>query len=509
MFTRSLAFSTVTAVLASSLLLPTASAGVERGAAQAVTVAASSLPKMGLGVEPLAPSKTAWQSRIENRLRTVPPATPADSGTPASGALVSKLHALATTMDAEAQVGIAVKDLQTGQTVFEHHGRSPLNPASNHKLLTATAAVTLLGEDYRFETSVLRDGTTLFVRGGGDPSLQVEDLETLAASVDSTGVERIIVDDSMFSARTFGPGYDTGGPGFSYMAPSGALSLQYNTVVVRVSADRSSDGVAVTLDPPCDHLQVERGRTHGAVLVTTRIQGDKTIVRVDGQPRRGMPVKTRRRIANPGRFTASVFAEALGRPELDIETGTAPQGANVVATHRSEALPTVLASALKFSNNFTTEQVLRTLGHHASNAPGDWSNGAEVLRAFWRANGQDPAALTFENASGLSAHGRVTPHAMVELVSLWARDDRAEAVMDALPVAGREGTLRGRLRRSGGRVRAKTGTLSNATGLTGIVNDTDGEPRYAFSVLVGGPQVGRAKRFQDRVVMTLLHGSGS
>lgn len=506
MFTRSLAFSTVTAVLASSLLLPTASAGVEPGAGPAVTLEASILPQTRVDMDSLPASKTAWQSRIEGRLGTLVPSVAPSSHAESSSALVSTLKTLATTMDAQADVGIAVKDLRTGQTVFEHHGRSALNPASNHKLVTATAAVTLLGEDYRFETTVLRDGDTLFVRGGGDPSLQVEDLETLAAAVDTVGLERIVVDDSMFSARTFGPGYDTDGPGFSYMAPSGALSLQYNTVVVRVTADRSADGISVVLDPPCAHLEVERGRTQGPVLVTTRLQGDKTIVRVDGQPRRSAPVKIRRRIANPGRFTASVFADILGTPQLRVETGTAPQDASVVATHQSAPLPTVLGSALKFSNNFTTEQVLRTLGHHATNAPGDWNNGAQVLRAFWQAAGQDPATLTFENASGLSEHGRVTPHAMVELVSLWARDGRAEAVMDALPVAGREGTLRGRLRHSGGRVRAKTGTLSNATGLTGIVDDTHGQPRYAFSVLVGGPQVGRAKRFQDRVVMALVRG---
>lgn len=506
MFTRSLAFSTVAAVIASSLLLPSASAGVEPGARQVVALAASALPEMHADASELPASKTAWQSRIEHRLGTLSPATLPDPAAQTSPALVSKLEALASTMDAQAQVGIAVKDLQTGQTVFEHHGSSRLNPASNHKLLTATAAVTLLGEDYRFETTLLRDGDTLFVRGGGDPSLQVEDLETLAASVDSEGIDRIVIDDSMFSSRVFGPGYDTGGPGFSYMAPSGALSLQYNTVVVSVAADRSSDGIAVALDPPCEHLQVERGRTYGSVLVTTRRQGDKTIVRVDGRPRRGASVKTRRRIANPGRFTASVLADVLGHADLEIETGITPPTASILAQHTSAALPTVLSSALKFSNNFTTEQVLRTLGHHATDAPGDWNNGAAVLRAFWKATGQEPGSITFENASGLSADGRVTPHAMVELVSLWARDERAEAVMDALPVAGREGTLRGRLRRSGGRVIAKTGTLSDATGLTGIVNDTNGEPRYAFSVLVGGPQVGRAKRFQDRVVMALLRG---
>lgn len=494
MFPRSLAFSTAFAVLASSLLHPTEVAGAQTGTATAISAAAAALPEP-LPSSSRAPARTGWQARIDGRLASVPRIA-SEPATDRASALTSALERLAASMEGEADLGIAVKDLRTGQTVFEHHGERPLNPASNHKLLTATAAMTLLGADYRFETTVLRDGDTLILRGGGDPSLQVEDLEALAAAVDPDGIERVLVDDTMFSARAFGPGYDPAGPGFSYMAPSGALSLQYNTVVVHVSGSR------VRLDPPCPHLEVERGRTHGPVFVSTRAEGDKTIVRVDGRARGA--VKIRRRIANPGQFTASVFTTALGRPDIAIETGATPESATVLARHQSAPLPKVLGSALKFSNNFTTEQVLRTLGHRASGEPGDWDNGAAVLREFWHAAGQDPRSITFENASGLSRRGRVTPHAMVDLVSLWATDARAQPVMDALPVAGREGTLRTRLRRSRGRVLAKTGTLSDATGLTGVVTDTDGTPRYAFSVLVGTERVGHAKRFQDRVVMALL-----
>lgn len=493
MFPRSLAFSTAFAVLTSSLLRPTESAGAETETAAEIRVAQASLPEPPPFTP--APARTAWQARIDGRLASLPRVSSEPSG-PGAPALASTLERLAATMDGEADLGIAVKDLRTGETVFEHHGERPLNPASNHKLLTATAAMTLLGADYRFETTVLREGDTLILRGGGDPSLQVEDVQALADRVDAEGIERIIVDDSMFSSRTFGPGYDPHGPGFSYMAPSGALSLQYNTVVVHVSGDR------VRVDPPCPHVQVERGRTRGPVFVSTRGEGDKTIVRVDGQARGTMTI--RRRIANPSRFTASVFAQALGRPSVTIEIGTTPESATVLARHESAPLPDVLGSALKFSNNFTTEQLLRTLGHRASDEPGDWDNGTAVLRAFWAATGQDPNTLTFENASGLSRRGRVTPRAMVDLVSLWTSDERAEPVMDALPVAGREGTLRSRLRRSHGRVLAKTGTLHDATGLTGVVTEADGTPRYAFSVLLGTHRVGRAKRFQDRVVMALL-----
>ena len=495
MFPRSLAFSTAVAVLASSLLHPTASARAER------IDEVEPAPRRTVELDPpvaQAP-KSAWQTRIEQRLASLSPALAAPASEP--DALAAALQRVANTAADEDALGIAVKDLETGRTVFEHHAERLLNPASNHKLLTATAAMTLLGADYRFETTVLLDGDALVLRGGADPSLQVEDLRALARGLSTEGIERIVVDDTLFSSRRFGPGYDPGGVGVSYMAPSGALSLQYNTVVVHVR------GTEVRMDPPCPHLVLERGSSRGPLQVSTHQDGDKTVVRVEGRARGN--TKIRRRITDPGRFTASVFADALGRPDLPVERGQADPNAQVLARHHSAPLPEVLGSALKFSNNFTTEQVLRTLGHHASGQPGDWDNGARVLRAFWDATGQEPGALSFENASGLSRRGRVTPRAMVELVSLWASDARAQPVMDALPVAGREGTLRTRLRGSRGRVLAKTGTLSDATGLTGVVTDADGAPRYAFSVLVGTERVGRAKRLQDRVVMALLQRGAS
>ena len=200
MFPRSLAFSTAFAVLASSLLHPTEVAGAQTGTATAVSVAAAALPEPAPSTT--APVRTAWQARIDGRLASLPQISSATS-TDGSPALASALERLAATMEGEADLGIAVKDLRTGETVFEHHGERPLNPASNHKLLTATAAMTLLGADYRFETTVLRDGDTLILRGGGDPSLQVEDVQALAAEVDAKGITRLLVDDTTNQEENF------------------------------------------------------------------------------------------------------------------------------------------------------------------------------------------------------------------------------------------------------------------------------------------------------------------
>ena len=71
-----------------------------------------------------------------------------------------------------------------------------------------------------------------------------------------------------------------------------------------------------------------------------------------------------------------------------------------MSSHQSAPLPEVLSAALVFSNNFTSEQVLRALGRHHSGTPGDWINGRAALRRFWSAIGRSDDELTFENAAG-------------------------------------------------------------------------------------------------------------
>ncbi|MCA9710971.1 MAG: D-alanyl-D-alanine carboxypeptidase/D-alanyl-D-alanine-endopeptidase, partial [Myxococcales bacterium] len=385
--------------------------------------------------------------------------------------------------------------------------------------VTAAAALELLGADYRFETRVLRAGDALVLVGEGDPSLQVDDLRALAKQVaqrvDLSGVRRIVVDDTAFSARRLGPGYDAGGPGVSYMAPSGALSLQWNTVEVRVRGAASGQPVSVSVSPPSAHVTVRSTATggRGSLAVRTRAEGEHTVVEVQGRLPARARVHERRRVGDPGRFTGSTFAALLrehGAPALTVELAPTPADAQPVAEHRSAPLPEVLRVALSYSNNFASEQVLRTLGWRMTGEPGDWTNGRLALRRYWAAAGLPLQDLVFENASGLSSQGRVTASALARLLAVATRPGSDAAQLAAvLPLAGREGTLRGRLRRTHGRVRAKTGTLDGVVCLSGVARPAGGPP-LGFSILVAGPvSARRSRRLQDRVVMALLEQSAA
>jgi D-alanyl-D-alanine carboxypeptidase/D-alanyl-D-alanine-endopeptidase (penicillin-binding protein 4) len=311
----------------------------------------------------------------------------------------------------------------------------------------------------------------------------------------------------------------------SYQAPSGALSLNFNTIEVRVFRVAGSKVPGVSVVPSSPHVVVDsRARLgKGSLEVATReiVVGAgrsaddrevrRTEVRVRGRLS-GPTASARRRVADPALFCGGAFALALaelsGTEPLPVEVGVAPSltDAHLVAFHRSPPLIEVVDGTLAFSNNFMAEQLLRTLGWRLTKDPGDWDNGSAVLRGYWSALGNDPADLVFENGSGMSEVGRVSTASLVDLLVVAHRSQRG--LLDALPVAGQEGTVGARLRTSGKRVRAKTGTLDGVSGLTGVITREDGTPQVAFSILINvrDAQLMAASRraVEDAIVMTLL-----
>ena len=464
----------------------------------------------------------AWPSKIAARLATLradPPRRPDPS--PADAALLTLRQQLAAVVRRAggARIGIHVRDLDSGLPLYDHRGDERYNPASNQKIVTAIAAVELLGPDYRFTTRVQRQDDALVLIGEGDPSLQLADLHALASELVAAGahrgVRRILVDDTAFSPERYGPGYSPHGDGASYTAPSGALSLAFNTAVATIRPTTPGQPASVDLTPASAHLRLQgeirtgRGRE---LRVVSRDADDLTVFELDGAlPAGHAPVTVRRRIADPGLFTGHAFAELLRQladesEPLPVTRGPADPHARDLAVHRSAPLVEVLASSLKFSNNFTSEQVLRTLGWRMSGAPGSWQSGRAAVLALWHALGQDPADLEFENGAGLSRHGRVSPRALVALLARTREEgSAAAALMPTLASAGGEGTLRRRLTTSDGRVRGKTGTISGVSALSGVAASADGRTALGFSVLINGdgPQA-RHRRVQDRVVLALL-----
>jgi D-alanyl-D-alanine carboxypeptidase/D-alanyl-D-alanine-endopeptidase (penicillin-binding protein 4) len=460
-------------------------------------------------------------------------------------ALTEEIERVIAQVDSKAEVSVHVRDLDSSRILFDYQGDLLLNPASNTKLLTGAAALDLLGPDFTYETAVLRVGRRLYLVGSGDPTIDGDRLRTLARSVarvvELADIDAIVFDESAFSPRSFGPGFAPEWTDEGYMAPSGALSLAFNTVEITAYAIGTKD-IGVALEPPSTNLRVERVEPQRRRLVIRALADPLrppdqpgTLIRVEGGA--GVRVATtRRRVLAPGPFAAGAFAAALaersGRDALPVEPGVAPlrlpaalgegelprtlgttregEAVELVGLLRSPPLLDIVATMLAWSNNHIAEQLVRTLAARMTGKPGDWQDGCEVVRSYWQTIGEEPEQLVYVNGSGLTHDGRVSTRGLVDMLTVVHHAQTpGESLIDVLPVAGSQGTLRGRLRRSGKRVRAKTGTMTGVSGLTGVITSDEGEPIVAFSIIInvrGTTRMAAERRrtIEDRIVMAVL-----
>lgn len=466
-------------------------------------------------------------------LSPAPPAPIAPPATPIAAALDSIFN---DTLFANAHWGVMVRSLETGETLYARNEGRMFVPASNMKIVTAAAALEVLGPAYRYQTRIaaagsVRDGVLrgdLLVIGAGDPTISERvhgDVRTVfrawADSLRAHGVTRItgavIGNDDVFDDAPWGRGWAWDDMDASYSAEVGGLELNEGFVTVRVAPAPGQRAAAVTTHPVSDEwvpvlgsvwmgpageqprVRVTRADTLGAVLVSGTLPGDTTVVEAEVAVR------------NNTRFFVSVLRQALleagiavGGPSADADDLPAERTANatVLFTHTSPPMTEVLAAFLKPSQNQIGEILLKTLGREARGM-GTAGAGAAVVDSVMRGWNLPPRLLAQADGSGLSRYNLVAPAFLVALLEQQARGPRFAVLYDAMPVAGRDGTLASRMRGTPaeGNVHAKTGTLSGVRALSGYFTTAAGE-RMVFSMIVNHHTL--SARDADRVAEAAL-----
>lgn len=430
--------------------------------------------------------------------------------------------------------GVHVRNLSDGRTLYSHNGDKLFNPASNMKLLTSGSALWFLGPTYRFRTLVRRDPKmskgvvdgNLYVEGRGDPTLTTETLFGLVNDVALAGITKIkgdlVLDDMFFDDRSEGPGWEQEIGDHAYNAPVGALSLNFNTFEARViPGDKVGEPAKMLFWPPVPSLTgVVTAVTRGAGTPTrlwfgtSRTDGDGVEVTVRGNIAvdDALGQTLRKRIHAPTQFMGEAllhFLELRGiqvkgklrRGHMDFR-GTVP-----VAARYSEPLADVISTLNKYSNNFMAEMILKTVAAEVEGVPGTWEKGSAVLARFLGEVGVKDGGFVVGNGSGLNDVNRVTPEQITRVLdAMHRRFDVAPEFIASLATAGASGTITGRFNDSVAvsRLRAKTGSLTGVSALSGYVVTRD-EEVLAFSVMMNDYE-GRARDMwgiQDRIGIAL------
>jgi D-alanyl-D-alanine carboxypeptidase/D-alanyl-D-alanine-endopeptidase (penicillin-binding protein 4) len=410
---------------------------------------------------------------------------------------------------ASARAGVLVEDVETGQTLYAKDADALLNPASNVKLVTTAAALARMGPDYRFDTEFWaeagwRPGTpakTLWVRGTGDPTVLTERLWIMAGDLAHLGVRRIgdlVVDESFFDGERTGPGFDQESGDRSYLAPSGAASLNWNTIAVYVApGDRAGVKGRVELEPASEYFEIENRTSTVArtgrrpVVISSQPHNGKQRIVVEGRIAAGSRMQVVwRKIDDPALYLGHTLRKLLELRGVQVsgrvKLGQVAQGARLVHVAQSESLAEIVRRLNKTSNNFVAEQLLKTLGARTKGTPGSWAKGIAAAEEFLAEVGVPRGAYVMKNGSGLNDTNRFSARQLVTVLrAMWSRFPLQAEYVASLPVAGRDGTIRFRMEGSEaeGRLRAKTGTLEHVTSLSGYVQTAAGKT-LAFAVLV-------------------------
>lgn len=407
------------------------------------------------------------------------------------------------------RAAVEVQSLDTGEVIFHQDSDELLNPASNVKLFTAAAALSLLGPEFRFQTEFLADTElgpdgkvkTLYVRGKGDPLLDTEQLYAIISELHHFGlreVGNIIVDDSYFDTQRNPPGYEQDDSDRAYMAPTGAVSLNLNTVGVYLRPDEAGKKALVELEPASDYFTVEnhsvttkRGR-YRRFAVSSKAFGAKQKIVIHGtlSTEKGA-VSVWKKIDNPPMYFGDTLKAMLSQRGIRVRgrvrLGVAPRNAKAIYVHQSPTFDLVLKRMDKLSSNFIAEQLVKTLGAELKGAPGTTEKGVEVIEEFLESQvGIPRGTYVLKNGSGLNDTNRFSARQITKLLTYMYRHfPIAPEYLSSMGIAAKDGTLRYRFDGSeaAGRLRAKTGTLYNVCALSGYVVSVGGE-KFAFSMLI-------------------------
>lgn len=447
--------------------------------------------------------------------------------------------------EGKGQLSVRVLDVETGKRIAGVDDEQALNPASNMKVVTAAAALELLGPDFSFRTGVygaLNDthSTSLVLRGDGDPAFGMGDVWRLASALVQSGLRQvdgdILVDQGRFDGQYVPPAFEQQPNEWAYFrAPVSAIALEENTVTLNVVPTADGKPARIWFDPPGfvsvsgQVKTVEKGKGQSVQLRLVP-DGNKLRAELDGRIADSLPrQRFTKRVDDPTLLAGYALASALTSLGVGIKGGVKPGGASEKRelVHVPSPPLNVLVQRLgKDSDNFYAEMLFKAIAAHANPGEPSTFKQAAVQVSQWLAQvtpgtpsspapagtGAAPSAAPHSadvilNGSGLFDANRLSAATLTRVLSHAYRDPRLSAEFVAqLSVGGVDGTLRSRLRkhRTTRAVRAKTGTLARVVALSGFVLRQGKEP-YAFSILVNGiSDHSGVRQRMDRVVDALV-----
>lgn len=438
--------------------------------------AASGVVTLALIIGGFSISGTASSNNASNGSNeTVSSATPTPSVTPTDARTCSVAEAAADTK--LATFSAVVINPATDEVLFDRNAKTGAAPASTLKLLTAAAALQVLGPNYRVETKVYQDPanlSTIYLVGAGDPTLSrtangkqsvyrdAPKLSDLAVAVNAAlkgqAVNKIVLDSTLFAGPSWEPTWERSEQTQGYMSEVTAL----------------------------------------------QVDGDRKNPAAETSARSTTPV------ANAGKY----FKTALGASAnaAVISEAKMPAGMTQIASVYSQPISQWVKHMLLVSDNTQAEYLARLVSLKQG-FDGSFTSLNAAIKMGLNATMLSSADLTIKDGSGLSDFNSVTPTYLAQFSKLiLSAFGNYGVIYQGLPIANESGSLASRFNKenldAAGKIIAKTGWIKRGYTLAGIIKSKDGVD-LVFAVYAHGQVSDSTKLAIDNFVTAVYRCGNS
>lgn len=423
-----------------------------------------------------------------------------------------------------ASFSLVVKDVQEGRTVYSYDTDRLQSPASVLKTVATATALEILGEDYRYPTTleydgILENGTlegNLYIKGSGDPSLgsshfapgQNKFLSTWIAALQKAGVKHItgsvISDESIFDTEgvsikwlreDMGNYYAPGSYGISIFDNMYKLSLQTGAAGTRPVLKGTEPDIPFIRFK--NYLKAAPVSSDSAYIIGAPLDDVRYLYGVLPANREAYVLKGD--IPDPALYLARYLTDQLqqkgirvdGSPScyrIEVEENRWKKGERKeIVTTYSPTLREIASICNHVSHNLYADALVKTVGlqykPRRNEMISSFGRGVQVVKEYWEKKGLDVFPLRMNDGSGLAPADKVSAGFMGELLVYMATESAvSDAFIASLPQAGIEGSVRNFLKGSKlqGKAHLKSGGITGVRSYAGYITK-DGKT-YAVAV---------------------------
>ena len=420
------------------------------------------------------------------------------------------------------EVGISVYDLTDGKSLYTYQENKLYRPASIQKLITSITGLSVLGSDHFFSTTFyhtgkIRDGVlygNLYLVGGLDSEFIDPSMNGLIRMLSQSGIKSItgkfIADVSMTDSLYWGAGWSWDDAPYSFQPEISPLMLQKGYVEIYAKPGKKGEPAELVCTPASSYYTIKNQtlsdnpekeelnasrnwmEKENNILVTGNVQSAKRL---------------RITVSNSANFFMHTFMERAKEKGIQLPAyvyGELPKDSSAVFFARlSHPFSLVLQRAMKNSDNLSAEAILyNTAAKESGKKHLGREDGVKVIQRVISELGLNPKDYNLVDGCGVSLYNYVSPELLVAYLRYaYSQKPIFDELYPALPIAGVDGTLGGRMKEGKAykNVHAKTGSVTGVSSLAGYATASNGHI-IAFSVINQNVMSSaKARAFQDKV----------